>query len=125
MLSISSVLAAVFSNFELTLDETDHERMEWRDQTLLVNKSRIMAFVTPVNLSASLQEPATVILPDLFVSWAATPIKLNPLYAIEAPRAELWFKEYVPLPKAKPFFPLTHYQLSEPANTTRKCTRNI
>lgn len=98
MLSISSVLAAVFSNFELTLHETDDETMDWRDQTLMVNKSHIKAFVKPIHIPTSITpqvEEDTVILPDLFVSWASAPIVLNPNYDIVAPQAETWFKEYV------------------------------
>ncbi|KAH8651929.1 terpene synthase metal binding domain protein [Tricladium varicosporioides] len=40
-----------------------------------------------------LEDPGTVILPDLFVSWASTPIRLNPNYSVVVPEAELWFKE--------------------------------
>jgi hypothetical protein len=127
MLSISSVLAAVFSKFELTLYRTDEETMDWRDQTLLVNRSHIMAFVTPINLLSSdtnippFKDPDTVILPDLFVSWASTPIKLNPNYAVVAPEAENWFKEYVLITMSAKSF-LSH--ISEYANTTRKPTKN-
>jgi hypothetical protein len=124
MLSITSVVAAVVSNFELALYKTNEETMDWRDQTLLVNRSHIMAFVRPIdlpspqtqngshtmtsaasgrassdmNVSVLLEDPDTVILPDLFVSWASTPIKLNPNYSVVAREAEIWFKEYVQLP---------------------------
>ncbi|KAN0103506.1 Cytochrome P450 [Hyaloscypha variabilis] len=119
MLSITSVVAAVVSNFELALHETNEETMDWRDQTLLVNRSHIMAFVRPIDLPSPqtqkgsdtmtsaasgrassdmnvpvlLEDPDTVILPDLFVSWASTPIKLNPNYSVVAREAEIWFKE--------------------------------
>lgn len=128
MLSITSVLAAVFSNFELTLHETDEETMDWRDQTLLVNKSHVMAFVKPISLLSPdttmprLKDLDSVILPDLFISWASTPIKLNANYAVVAPEAEAWFKEYVPiamLPKPSPL------HIPEFANTMRKHTENI
>jgi len=101
MLSIFSVLAALFINFELALHETNDETMEWRDQTLMVKKAHIKAFVTPIDLQplftsiSRLQESDKVIIPDLFVSWAATPIKCNSHYAVEAPKAEIWFKEYL------------------------------
>lgn len=101
MLSMTSVLAAVFSNFELTLHGTDEETMDWRDQTLLVNRSHVMAFVKPISLLSpntnisQLKDSDSVILPDLFISWASTPIKLNANYAVVAPEAEAWFQEYV------------------------------
>lgn len=123
MLSITSVVAAVVSNFELAFYETNEETMDWRDQTLLVNRSHIMAFVRPIDLPSPktqkgsctmtsatsgrassdmnvpvlLDDPDTVILPDLFISWASTPIKLNPNYSVVAREAEIWFKEYVQL----------------------------
>ncbi|KFZ23007.1 hypothetical protein V502_02504 [Pseudogymnoascus sp. VKM F-4520 (FW-2644)] len=95
MLSMTSVLAALFSNFELTLHETDEETMDWRDQTLLVNRSHVMAFVKPINFPSPdtnisrLEDSDTVILPDLFISWASAPIKLS------SPRSfpETWFQE--------------------------------
>ncbi|KFY70969.1 hypothetical protein V498_10170, partial [Pseudogymnoascus sp. VKM F-4517 (FW-2822)] len=99
MLSMTSILAAVFSNFELILHETDEETMDWRDQTLLVNRSHVMAFVKPINLPSSdtniplPKEPDSVLIPDLFISWASTPIELNANYAVVAPEAENWFRE--------------------------------
>jgi hypothetical protein len=115
MLSISSVLAAIFSNFQFSLHETDDETMDWKDQTLMVNKKHIMTLVRPLpptqrpmdfhsvasvlekglsntKIPMAIQEPDTVILPDLFVCWSADPIKLNPHYSTVAPQAEEWFK---------------------------------
>lgn len=128
MLSMTSVLAALFSNFELTLHETDEETMDWRDQTLLVNRSHVMAFVKPINLPSPdtnisrLKDSDSVILPDLFISWASTPIKLNANYAVVAPEAETWFQEYVPIAKFPKPSPL---HIPEFANTMRKHTENI
>lgn len=125
---MTSVLAALFSNFELTLHETDEETMDWRDQTLLVNRSHVMAFVKPINFPSPdtnisrLEDPDSVILPDLFISWASAPIKLNANYAVVAPEAETWFQEYVPIatfPKPPPL------HIPEFANTMRKHTENI
>lgn len=128
MLSMTSVLAAVFSNFELILHETDEESMDWRDQTLLVNRSHVMAFVKPIDLpppNTSIPRPKdsdSVIIPDLFISWASTPIKLNANYAVVAPEAETWFQEYVPIAT----FPKPpHLHNPESANTMIKHTGNI
>lgn len=128
MLSMTSVLAAVFSNFELILHETDEETMDWRDQTLLVNRSHVMAFVKPINLPSPdtniplPKEPDSVIIPDLFISWASTPIELNANYGVVAPEAETWFREYVP---TATFPKPSHLHNPESANTMRKHTENI
>lgn len=117
MLSIASVLATLFHNFDLTLHETDDDTMAWRDQTLMVNKKNMKTFIKPrgpskslydfQNLASRLEkglsdttippaipEPDSVILPDLFVLWAATPVKLNPHYWTVSPQAEEWFRMY-------------------------------
>lgn len=118
MLSITSVIAAIFSNFQFTLHETDDETMDWQDQTLLVNKKHISTFVKPLppakpqpdplaiasalenglsqtRIPAQIQDDDMVTIPDLFVGWAAIPAKVNPHYVTVAPRAEEWFRVYV------------------------------
>jgi hypothetical protein len=127
MLSVSSVLAAVFSNFELTLYATDEEKMDWRDQGILMPTSHLMAFIKPINVQSSgtntsgVVDPDTIILPDFFVSWASTPIRLNPNYAVVAHEAEIWFKEYVQLTMSSK--PPSSY-ISDCANTMKKHTSN-
>lgn len=110
MLSIASTIAALFTNFEFSLHETDDQTMEWQDQTLMINKKNLKVFVKPlppskvpsdddiasklekgISLSPVVPDADSVILPDLFVSWAATPVKLNPHYKTIAPQAEEWF----------------------------------
>lgn len=116
MLSIANVIASIFSNFQVMLHETDNNTMDWRDQTLLVNAGRLKAYIKPLpptqtpkefhlvasdlekglsgaKTSSPLSESDTVIIPDLFVDWAANPIKLNPHYWDAVPKAEQWFKE--------------------------------
>jgi len=47
-----------------------------------------------LEMPLTFDETDTVILPNLRVGWASTPIKLNPHYSVVAPEAEEWFKEY-------------------------------
>lgn len=48
---------------------------------------------TPKRSPQEINEPKTVILPDLFVSWAKIPLKMNPNYDGVAAEAEAWFNE--------------------------------
>jgi hypothetical protein len=122
MLVICNILAVLFSNFDLALYETNEESLEWKDQTLMVTKSHVMMHARPIfnsegseasdnNREKILSTPeqtcgqtaaapgkapsvaGTVLLPDLFVFWAKTPLKFNPNYERISREADIWFKE--------------------------------
>jgi hypothetical protein len=108
-------IAMLLTKFHLDLDPTVNCTAYW-DRTEGQMKHRLKARFTPIvsklgKGGASLISQAdprnqnlaiikelstqteTVPLPDLFVSWASVPLKLNPNYPTVSKAADQWFKE--------------------------------
>jgi hypothetical protein len=53
-----------------------------------------LAYDKPPNARTILPKKNIVFLPDLFVSWAAVPVKINPNLGVVEPEAVKWFNKW-------------------------------